>query len=355
MTTTDTSAGPADIISPRFRGPIWTLLFLSPIIAEVLSGATRTTVLFVLIPEVLCWGIGALLCRELVRRWRGGGTSLLLLGFALSIAEEFLIQQTSIAPLPWAGSHPDYGRLWGVNLLYLLFMLGYESVFVVVIPVQVTELIFPSRREQPWLRRGGWIACVIGFLVGCRIAWYGWTQQARPRMGAAPYHPPIELLAAGLGAIVMLVAMAYLARNVGRQARQGRTVPAWLAAVVAFVMTIAWFQVIAQIFYPHPIEPFWVVLGAGAVLAALAYLLFTWWSSRAGWSDVHRFWTCFGAVFACQAGPYATMASWPRIDIIGKAVFDVAALIGFALLGREVLHKREQQSTHHEDGAITNA
>lgn len=102
---------------PRFAAPLWTLLLLSPFIGEVLSGSTRTSILFVFIPEVMVWGVGAVLCRELVRRWRAGGTSLLLLGLSLSIAEEFIIQQTSLAPLPFPGSHPDYGRMWGMNLV----------------------------------------------------------------------------------------------------------------------------------------------------------------------------------------------------------------------------------------------
>lgn len=68
---------------PRFALPIWTLLLLSPFISEVLSGSTRTSILFVFIPEVMVWGVGALLCRELVRRWMAGGTSLLLLGLSL--------------------------------------------------------------------------------------------------------------------------------------------------------------------------------------------------------------------------------------------------------------------------------
>jgi hypothetical protein len=95
-------------VRERFAAPIWTLILLAPFIAEVLSGSTRTSILFVFVPEVIVWGVGALLCRELVRRWRAGGVSLLLLGLALSIAEEFIIQQTSLAPLPFPGSHPDY-------------------------------------------------------------------------------------------------------------------------------------------------------------------------------------------------------------------------------------------------------
>ena len=83
---------------------------------------------------MVCGGC-ALLCRELVRRWRAGVISLLLLGLALSVAEEFLIQQTSLAPLPFPGINAAYGRYLGVNWVYFLFMLGYESVWVVLVPV----------------------------------------------------------------------------------------------------------------------------------------------------------------------------------------------------------------------------
>ena len=118
--------------------PSLALAILSPLIAEVLSGATRFSVIIALVPEILVWGCGTLVIRELVRRWRGGWTSMLLLGLGLSIAEEFLIQQTSLAPLPFPGALAHYGRAWGVNWIYFLFMLGYESVWVVLVPVQIT-------------------------------------------------------------------------------------------------------------------------------------------------------------------------------------------------------------------------
>lgn len=338
MATMSSGTGVVEQGRLRFKGPIWTLLVLSPVIAEVLSGATRTSVLFVLVPEVMCWGVGALLCRELVRRWRAGGLSLLTLGLALSVAEEFVIQQTSIAPLPFAGSHADYGRMWGINLVYLLFMLGYESVWVVVVPVNVTELLFPARRERPWLRRGGWIACILVFLLGSRIAWYGWVKQARPRLGAAPYSPPWGMIAAGLAAIAALIALAYLLRNAGH-ASENRTAPAWLAGDTAFVMGAAWDELIGQIFVPHPVQPWTKAFFLGLGWAVLALLLFAWWTSRRTWSEVHRFCACWGAVLACEAMPYLTIRSWPRIDIIGKAVFDAMALAGFAWLGMRVLRR----------------
>ena len=328
----------------RFRGAIWTLLLLAPFISEVLSGSTRTSVLFVFLPEVMVWGVGALLSREMVRRWRAGGVSLLLLGLALSVAEEFIVQQTSLAPLPFPGSHPDYGRMWGVNLVYLLFMLGFESVWVVVVPVQVTELCFAKVADRPWLRRGGVIVSCVVFLLGCRIAWYGWTQRARPTLHAAPYHPPAGLLALGFVLITALIGGAYLARRVGVGTAdvQRGMVPAWAAGLTAFVMGVAWFGLISQNFIPKPVEPFWIMIVAGVVWAAVAFVLFVRWSSRRpAWGEGHRFAAVLGATLACMAAPYLSIAAWPRIDVVGKVIFDVLAVIGFVVLGRKVLARAQ--------------
>ena len=323
---------------PRHAGAVFILLLLSPFIAEVLSGSTRTSILFVYVPEVMVWGVGALLCRELVRRWRAGSTSLLFLGLALSVAEEFIIQQTSLAPLPFPGSDPSYGRMWGVNLVYLLFMLGFESVWVVVVPVQVAELFFPRHAEGCWLRMRGIIVACIVFLLGSRIAWYGWTQQARPRMGAAPYHPPLTLIALGFALIAGLIAAAYFMRGLGRpegNTRQ-RTAPAWVGGLTAFAMGAAWFELIGQQFVHDPLRPFWIAIAAGFAWAAIAYALFLRWSSHSGWSEVHRFAAACGAALGCMATPYLTIASWPRVDVVGIVIFDVMALMGFTVLGRKV-------------------
>ena len=322
--------------------------FFPPFIGEVLSGSTRTSILFVYIPEIMVWGVGALFCRELVRRWRAGSVSLLLLGMALSLAEEFIIQQTSLAPLPFPGAHPDYGRMWGVNLVYFLAMLGYESVWVVVVPIQVTELFFPRHAGQSWLRvRGIILACVV-FLVGSRIAWYGWTQQARPRLHAAPYHPPLTMTVLGLVAITTLIAVAYVARGFGLPSPDDRrtTAPAWLGGVTAFVMGSAWFVLIGQNFVPKPVQPFWIALVVGIAWATVAFTLFVWWSPRPAWSAVHRLAAAFGATLACMAAPYLTIGSWPKIDLVGKMLFDAVALTGFLLLAMSVLERAKTAKTH---------
>lgn len=323
----------------RYRAAIWTLLILAPVIAEVLTGSTRLSFIYVLIPEVMVWGGGALLCREMVRRWQAGGTSLLLLGLALSIAEEFLIQQTSLAPLPFLGANAAYARAWGINWVYLLFMLGFESVWVVVVPVQTTELIFPRHRAVPWLRTRGLIATCIAFLIGCRIAWYGWTQQARKRLNAGPYEPPGALLACGVGAILLLILLAWLLRNYGHaESNAGRNVVrAWLPAIAAFVLSAGWFHLMGLVFSPHPWWTAERAIVSAVVWGVASFALFSYLSAARGWGDIHRWAVCFAATLGTMAVTFVgTSTGWSRVDLIGKIVLDTLAVAGFVWLGRRI-------------------
>jgi hypothetical protein len=201
------------------------------------------------------------------------------------------------------------------------------------------------------LRLRGIIVGCIAFLLGSRIAWYGWTQQARPRLHAAPYHPPFALIGLGLAAIATLIAVAYLVRNFGTPTSNDlrKTIPAWVAGPTAFVMGGAWFEIIGQCFTPSPVQPFWIVIAAGVAWAGLAFALFVRWSSRQAWSDVHRFAAAIGATLACMAVPYMTMASWAKVDVIGELVFDVFALAGILFLARKVLQRKKAAETQVND------
>ena len=342
---TESMQSSTNLLSPsqvRYRGPIWTLLILAPVIGEILSGATRLSILFVLIPEIMCWGCGALLCREMVRRWRAGGISLLLLGFALSVAEEFVIQQTSLAPLPFPGANASYGRFFGVNWVYFLFMLGYESVWVVLVPVQVTELLFPARRGQPWLRTRGLIATCIAFLIGCRIAWYGWTQQALKRMHVAPYHAPVLTIALGLAAIAILICLAWLLRghgHLGQVATRNAANP-WLIGIAVFVFSSGWWELMVFVFSPHPRFPATSVLIAGTFWALAIFALLWYWSAGQGWNDMQRWAASAAATFSCMVPGYLSLAGWTRPDLIFKICVNVAALAGLLLLWRAVRHRK---------------
>ncbi len=316
--------------------PALTLLLLAPFVAEVLSGATRISFLFAYVPEVMVWGCGALIIREVVLRWRGGWTSILLLGLALSVAEEFIIQQTSIAPLPWLGTAHAYGRIWGVNWVYFLYMLGYESVWVVLVPVQLTQLIFRERRGERWLRTPGLVISAVVFLLGSFIAWFTWTQQARTVVFHAPkYSPPPQLILCGLLAIVALVLAGWRLSGL-RDPVSHPTPKPWLVAVGVFVLSLPWWILISLVFIPSvPVSPA-IPLAAGLVWAILAYAVIRRWSSGSDWGDLHRFAIVFSAILVCMLGGFLGSSAWPRVDLIGKVILNVIAVVALLALARRL-------------------
>ena len=228
-------------------------------------------------------------------------TSLLLLGLALSVAEEFVIQQTSIAPLPWLGSIPAYGRVWGVNWCYFLYMLGYEAVWIVLVPILVTELAFPDRRHQTWLRPRGLVLSGTVFGFGSFIAWFTWTQQARPSVFHVPvYEPPRLTLALGGLAIVVLAVAAYAARGAGRPTAARRAPRPWVLAVAAMVFGFPWSGLMILVFVPQMGLPLWIPMVVGGAWGIAAALLMTRWASSSDWHDGHRWALAFGALLVCM-------------------------------------------------------
>ena len=326
----------------RHLAPAFTLIFLSPFIAEVLSGATRVSFLYAFVPEMMMWGCGALMIREVVKRWGGGWTSIVLLGLALAVFEECIVQQTSLAPLPWPAISAEYGRRYGVNWIYFLYMLGYESVWVVVVPIQVTELIFPERREVTWLRTGGMITSVVVFLLGARVAWYAWIQRLRPMVFHAPnYYAPWSTIVVFLAVIAVLILLAYLTRYVERRDSTTRTAPpAWSMVAAALLLGFPWYRLLVLIFGERSTQPYWAAMGLAVVWGGFAYFIIRYWSVGRGWNDMHRWGLTFGAVLVCMIAGFSGSSTWPRMDLIGKWVFDVLAVIGFVLLARRISERR---------------
>jgi hypothetical protein len=327
-------------------GPIVTLLLLAPVIAELLYEAIRVSVMFVLVPEIMTWGCGALLIRECVCRWGKGWQRMLLLGLALAVAEEWVMQQTSISPLFGPGQH-GYGRAWGVNWVYFLWALGYESVWVVLIPVQLTALLFPAQRSRCWLRPRGFVIASAVFLLGAFVAWYGWTQRARVKVfHMAPYRPPPAYVLAGVAAILVLIVVAYMLPS--PQAREEgiatHSAPApWVVGGVMCALGTPWAAsgLVGWGVGSLPAVPFRSVLAVGVVWAGLTFLLVRHWTSSMTWRDTHRFALVFGGVLACVLGGFVVfkVGGALRIDWIGKAALNAAAVVGLMSLGRAVQHR----------------
>jgi hypothetical protein len=339
-TTTSPATSAADGSSNN-RLAIAALLLLSPLIGELLSGATRLSFIFAFIPEIMVWGCGALLIREAVQRWRGGWISVLCLGLALSVAEEFIIQQTSLAPLNWMGATGN-GRAWGVNLFYFLFMLAYESVWIVLVPIHVTELIFPQRRNQPWLQTRGIVISAVLFVLGAYIAWFLWIKQARPKAFHVPdYHPPVATFVVGVAAIVAFILVAYRLRTLRSEPASRRAPGIWRVALTTVGLVLPWYVLLVLIFIPKPV-PAWPALIAGLAWAGLAIFVIRRWSSSSGWQDMHRWALSFGALFSSMTAGFLGSSLWPRMDVIGKVILNIIAVVGMIALARSI----RQRPTH---------
>lgn len=315
------------------RRPIIALLLLAPIISELLYGAVRVSTLFVLIPEILTWGCGALIIRETVRRWKKGWTSMLLLGIAIAVAEEWVIQQTSIAPLVGLAKNA-YGRVWGVNWVYFLWAVGYESVWVVMLPVQLTELLFPDRRHECWLRMRGFVIASIAFLIGCFLAWYGWTQRARVKIFHMPPYSPPPLYILGALVVIGLLILAAWQLPLPRKTRETGMPSPWIVASAITVLASGWAAFVVLGFGAFPRAPYQATLAAGLAWCIVTFLLIRRWTSSREWSDAHRFAVVMGGVLGGCIGGLVTFKTGGalRIDWIGKAVFDSAAIAWLLLI-----------------------
>jgi len=320
--------------------PAWTLVLLAPLIAEVLPGATRISAIFVFPIEVAIWGGGALLIREAVRRWRLGWLNMLFLAFALSIAEEFLIQQTSVAPmvLQIFPGYPPFARAWDVNYVYFLWALFYEAVFVVFIPIVLTELIFRSRRDVPWLKT--WSTWMVGvvFVLACFPAWFLWTQIARVQVFHQPaFNPPMTHV---LLASFTMAALIFAAIGPSRRALTGVSVPLpppspWLLALGAAIAASVWYGMVLLAFGIRPAFPPGVAVAAGLGIASLAIYLLPRYAAHPAWWDTHRVGLVLGAVIATMAvNFFGFIYATSKLDLYGKIILDAIAtvlLVGLAI------------------------
>jgi hypothetical protein len=328
--------------APRTRSGPWPallLMVLAPLLTEVLPGATRFSSMMVFPIEVVVWGGGAVLIREVVRRLGLGWAGMLLLALCLSMAEECLIQQTSLAPMVLQLNHQVYARAWGVNYVYLLWALTYESVFVVMAPVALAELVCPSRRTLPWLSRIG-MAVVTGlFCVGAVLAWFSWTQIARVKVFHQPaFNPPLVAVAVAVVAILalMVVAVGPLGRRLSAAARPLSAPSAWIAGALACVWAVIWYGLVLLGFGIKPDFPPAVAVAAGVLIPLAILAVLPRWSADPRWRDGHTYAVVFGAMLGAMAISFLGFWGQLTLDTAFKIVVDLIAVGLMLWLGRRV-------------------
>lgn len=135
-----------------------TLLFLSPIIAEMLSGSTPP--LEFLNPIALAlllglYGTSVLLIREFKVRYNLGYASVLMLGFAYGVLEEGIATKSFFDPY-WPDCSDflcQFGRFAGVNWVWSIGLTIYHGLWSILVPIIIVEILFHEVSEETWFSR----------------------------------------------------------------------------------------------------------------------------------------------------------------------------------------------------------
>jgi hypothetical protein len=312
--------------------PIAVLIFLSPVLTELLMGTVHLTNLWLLLPEMSVYGTAALLVREVARRRRRGWGTLLLLGTAFSIAEECMILQTSLTPQFFPPAFDaNFGWAHGVQWIYLTAMLWYESVYAIVLPIYLTEMLFPAQRDEPWVSDNG-LAVTAGIFVLASIGvWQLWSRVGLQRYGPSTYQVPPLYIVAALAVIAIVVAGTLLIRPNAQATRKANRRPLrpWLVWLMSFGFSLAWFFLIILAYLPatslNGLSPL-IPIGAGMVWIGIGLLIVRRISSAADWGDRQRLALIFGASVASMLGGTLVVLADAPIDILSKFVVDLIAI-----------------------------
>jgi fluoride ion exporter CrcB/FEX len=230
-----------------------------------------------------------------------------------------------------------------VNYVYFLWALFYEAVFVVFIPIVLTELIFSSRRDDPWLRP--WSAWMVGIILvlACFPAWYSWTQIARPHVFHVPvYNPPLAHIVA---ASLSIGALIFAALGPWRRALTGISVPLtppnpWWLGLSAAIAAAVWYGLCVLAFGIRPTFPAGVAVAVGLGTALLAIYLLPRYAAHPAWRDTHRSALALGAVISTMAVNFVGFIyGTSKLDLYGKIVLDVIGTILLVWLALRVSAK----------------
>ena len=317
----------------RGLNPALILFFLSPMVAELLTGSAPPAEFFnPLLFLVLCalYGSGAVLVRELVVRWKKGWPSILMLGMAYGIVEEGLMVKSFFDPnWPDLGVMSVVGRWYGVNVLWSVALTLFHAVWSVGIPILIVEALYPERAGVPWVRNRtlGWLTALLaadvafGFLV------------------LTPYRPPALPYLMACAAVAALVVWARRlpatwrssgARVSDRGGRRG--LRAWATGLLA---TVAFFLLIWVL--PSTGVPALINLALIALLAALAPVAFHRAFASARWGMERAVAACAGALtFFILLAPLQQLDTTRADNTAGMALVGLAGAACLAWIWKRV-------------------
>lgn len=309
--------------------PVLVLFFLSPIIGELLSGSTP--LLHFLNPFALffltgLYGSGAIIVREIIRRWGKGWASVLLLGAAYGVLEEGVMVKSFFDPSwPDLGLLGTYGRWLGVNWVWAEWLIIYHAIYSITIPIIFVELVFPEYRHIKYLSNR---SLILFFALISFVVIFG-------HIFMTPYRLTFFEL---IGCFFTMAILIHLAKRVKHRRLGGsgghvRSRWLWLLG------TISGFTYFIIIFNYLP------SIGVPVILTMLAGLGFTGliaglvlYASRNGLSGFNGLNLAAGFLTLLFFLSFILEAAKPGVkNYTGQAAVSIAFIILLILLGRKVL------------------
>jgi hypothetical protein len=303
--------------------PALALILIAPLVAEVLPGSVPIARPALLPFIVLIYGPGALLIRDVVRGSGRGWIAILLLGAAYGFIEEGIALQSLFNPVLYNAA--AWGRLGPINAVYTEAVIPIHAVWSAAVPILLTDLLFPDRRNLPYLGPLGRVLTACWYAAGVFLLGVLARFSMAPGYRAAP-----ALIASSAAAALVLVVVALWLPGKNSQSHQDRRTPsAWAILFATATAGLIWHCLIAALWRIEPACAEWplvlVPMLAAAALLVTAYRFVSRWSAATAWDDWHWLSLAAGAVIAHSA--------------FGAAIFTHDALnrAGIAVLGSAFL------------------
>ncbi|MFD1675372.1 hypothetical protein [Alicyclobacillus fodiniaquatilis] len=274
--------------------PVFILLVIAPAVAELLLGdiPLNTALLPTFLFDIALYGTGAVLIREIARRRNLGFARIMMLAFAYGLLEEGIATQSLFNPHFPGLNLGTYGMVLGVNWVWAPYVLGLHSVWSITLPIFLTELMFPKRRTDPWLKRVGmWTNGVIYILAltGTVFLYLHLTDFC-----ASPVLLACVLLVAIVIILFALRSSASSTRAVAVPGSKNAPSP-WVACVTALLGGAVLFgthELFPTVLSAPAVVPFLVDL---AIIVLVATLISRWIKCR-NWGNAHALALASGAL-----------------------------------------------------------
>ncbi|ALE73517.1 MULTISPECIES: hypothetical protein [unclassified Pseudonocardia] len=324
----------------RNRAP-WVLALLTTLCAELTFTAVAVPFTWLLVPLLMVmYGAGVLVLREAVVRVGGGWPSLVLMGVAYQIAEDGLGLQALTSPRMYGAA--DWGlRALGVNWTYWESQIGIHVVLSVLVPIAITDLLFPAQRARPYLGDRGLAGTGVLAVVGVLGLRHLISATEDPG-----YRTPwgFTLLFVALIVALGLVALTVLPRlrtAAGRPAARTAPRPGVVGFVsgyltMAFLTTLLPLGLGSTMLLGDLMSPVQRLIIAPLTAVAFGLLVLRW-QAGANWGDRHRIWL-FGGILVSHTA--FMMPGSPTSALVGALT--IAAEV--YLLTRLAGHLRQRGS-----------